>query len=149
MIHVLVGVEKNINNAMVSKMNKGLITAILFLFGFFNLSGQVTITEEPSIIRLMQVYKSKNAQNPVARAWRIQIITTSNRREMETAYQKFERLYPHVNYEWEHDPPYYKVKAGAFEKKEELEAILLELKKEFPLSIPVQDDISKRDLIDY
>lgn len=149
MIHVHAEVEKNINNVMESKLLKALLIPALFLFGFFNLSGQVTITEEPSIIRLMQVYKSKNAQNPVARAWRIQIITTSNRREMETAYQKFERLYPSVNYEWEHDPPYYKVKAGAFEKKEDLEAILLELKKEFPLSIPVQDDIAKKDLIDY
>jgi len=149
MIHVRVEVEKNINNAMESKMIKALLYTALFLFSFFNVSGQVTITEEPSIIRLMQVYKSKNTQNPVARAWRIQIITTSNRREMETAYQKFERLYPNVNYEWEHDPPYYKVKAGAFEKKEDLEAILLELKKEFPLSIPVQDDIAKKDLIEY
>jgi len=134
---------------MENKMIKALLYSALFFFGFSNVSGQVTITEEPSIIRLMQVYKSKNAQNPVARAWRIQIVTTSNRREMEMAYQKFERLYPHVNYEWEHDPPYYKVKAGAFEKKEDLEAILLELKKEFPLSIPVQDDIAKKDLIEY
>lgn len=132
---------------MENKSMKTTLIIAIIIFGFINLSGQVTISEEPSIIRLMQVYKSKNAQNPIARAWRIQIVTTSNRREMENAYQKFERIYPHINYEWEHDPPYYKVKVGAFEKKDDLEAVLLKLKKEFPLSIPVQDDIAKKDLL--
>ena len=68
---------------------------------------------------------------------------------MEKSYKKFEMLYPHVDYTWEHNPPYYQVRVGAYEKKEDLEATLLEMKKEFPLSIPVQDDIAKQDLVEF
>ena len=110
---------------------------------------QINIVEQPSIIKLMQVYKSKNAQTPITRGWRIQIVATSDRMEMEKSYKKFEMLYPHVDYTWEHNPPYYQVRVGAYEKKEDLEATLLELKKEFPLSIPVQDDIAKKDLVEF
>lgn len=127
---------------------KSFITIVFTLIGF-QLMAQINIKEEPAITRLMQVYKGKSAQNPITKAWRIQITATSNRREMENAYQKFERLYPHINYEWEHNPPYYQVKVGAFEKKEDLEAILLQLKKEFPMSIPVLDDIAKKDILDF
>jgi hypothetical protein len=127
---------------------------IILLFTFssiatFSSMAQINIVEEPSIIKLMQVYKSKNAQTPITRGWRIQIVATSDRMEMEKAYEKFEMLYPDVDYTWEHNPPYYQVRVGAYEKKEDLEATLLEMKKEFPLSIPVQDDIAKQDLVEF
>lgn len=129
---------------------KKIILSLLLSFSFLSYgSAQIVIQEEPAITRLMQVYKSKNAQTPIIRAWRIQIMATSDRMEMEQTYNKFERLYPHIDYSWEHNPPYYQVRVGAFEKKEDLEATLLELKKDFPYSIPVQDDIAKEDLVDF
>lgn len=151
MSHVHVEVAKNLNNAMENKLNLNHAVVFIFMMASFlsssKLNAQVTLQEEPAITRLMQVFKSKNAQSPIIRAWRIQIITTSDRREMETAYKKFEMLYPQIDYQWEHNPPYYQVKIGAFEKKDDLESFLLELKREFPLSIPVQDDIEKKDLL--
>jgi len=128
------------------------ILILLFTFcsiATFSSTAQINIVEEPSIIKLMQVYKSKNAQTPITRGWRIQIVATSDRMEMEKSYEKFEMLYPDVDYTWEHNPPYYQVRVGAYEKKEDLEATLLKMKKEFPLSIPVQDDIAKRDLVEF
>ena len=146
-------VVRNINNAMVSKPRTITYKLLLFLL-FVSVSviksdAQIIINEEPAIIKLMQVYKGKNAQSPIVRAWRIQIMTTSDRMEMEQAYKKFEMLYPHIDYTWEHNPPYYQVRVGAYEKKEDLEATLLEMKQDFPLSIPVQDDIAKKDLVEY
>lgn len=146
-------VVRNTNNAMVSSPKKIfiktlLILMVIFVFGLKS-DAQVIVNEEPSIIRLMQIYKSKNAQNPIIRAWRIQIMATSDRMEMEKAYKKFEMLYPHIDYAWEHNPPYYQVRVGAYERKADLEATLLEMKKDFPLSIPVQDDIAKKDLVEF
>ena len=69
------------------------------------------------------------------------------RRSMEKAILDFERLYPHINFDWEHNAPYYQVRVGAYEKREDLEAFLLEIKKDFPSAIPVQADIEKKELI--
>ena len=120
---------------------------LIFVFSGLSLSAQLTINEEEDVKELMDRYRSINQQKPIIKAWRIQIITTDDRREMETAKRKFERLYPHIDYSWEHNAPYYKVKIGAYEKKEDLEGFLLQLKKEFPFSLPVQDDIEKSELI--
>lgn len=124
-----------------------LILLLCFVFSFGMSSAQISINEEESITRMMQDYKRINNQKPIVKAWRIQIITTDDRREMESARSKFARLYPHIDYSWEHVAPYYKVKIGAYEKKDELEGFLLQLKKEFPFALPVQDDIEKSELI--
>jgi len=130
-------------------MKKAILVLFISIIYISTNSAQIVVQEEPAITKLMQIYKSKSAQTPIIRAWKIQIMATSDRMEMEQTYNKFERLYPHINYSWEHNPPYYQVRVGAFEKKEDLEATLLELKKDFPFSIPVQDDIAKEDLVDF
>jgi hypothetical protein len=144
---------RNINIAMASSLTYIMIRKLLFaaviLVAGLKSDAQVIINEEPSITKLMEIYKSKNAQNPIIRAWRIQIMATSDRMEMEQAYKKFERLYPQIDYTWEHNPPYYQVRVGAYERKADLEATLLEMKQDFPLSIPVQDDIAKKDLVEF
>ena len=155
MIHVLAVAEKNTNNVTASDNNfitmifkKYILLSFFILFGA-HLMAQVTIQEEPAITRLMQNYKSKNKQKSVIRAWQIQIMATTNRSEMDAANARFERLYPHIDYAWQHNPPYYQVRVGAFERKEDLEAFLLELKAEFPSATPVQDDIEKTKLLRF
>ncbi len=143
MTHALAVAAKNISNAMVSK----LVLSVMMTFCVSVMGAQVIIKEEPEVIRLMQVYKSTNQQEPTIKGWRIQIIATSNRSEMERTITRFERLYPQIDYNWEHNAPYYQVRIGAYEKKEDLEAFILKLKKEFPMSIPIKDDINKTELI--
>ena len=126
--------------------SKYIFTLILISFSFV-LSGQVTVNEEPIVKDAMAKYKRVNASIDFVRAWRIQIITTDDRRSMEKAIRDFERLYPHINFDWEHNAPYYQVRVGAYEKREDLEAFLLEIKNEFPSAIPVQADIEKKELI--
>ena len=111
-------------------------------------TAQVTIKEEDKISQAMEQYISDNREMDIVRAWRIQIITTDDRREMERARSDFRILYPGIKNSWEHTAPYYKVKVGAYENKEDLEAFLLKLKKDFPSAIPVRDDVKKEDLIE-
>ena len=116
--------------------------------GYFSYS-QVRLEEEPTIKEAMEKYEKLNLDKKIVKAWRIQIITTNDRREMDQARLKFERLYPHIKQSWEHNAPYYQVRVGAYEKKEDLEAFLLELKKQFPSALPVHDDIEEKELIDF
>ncbi len=111
-------------------------------------SAQVTISEEPGITKLMEAYKAQNKKKSTVRAWRIQILTTNDRREMEEGIKKFEMLYPKMRYKWEHNPPYYQVRTGAYELREDLEAKLLELKKDFPSAIPIQAEMKKEELLE-
>lgn len=108
---------------------------------------QVTIIEEPEVTKLMDSYKKTNMQTSLVRAWRIQILTTNDRREMEQGIKKFEMLYPEIPYKWEHNPPYYQVRIGAYELRDDLEAMLLQLKRDFPSALPVQAEMKKTELL--
>jgi len=130
-------------------MKKYIQIFALLLFSGWNLNAQVVVNEEPSITKLMQVYESNNEQETMVRAWRIQILATTDRSAMDAANRKFERIYPQIEYNWQHNPPYYQVQVGAYQKKEDLEAFLLQLKQDFPSAVPIQDDIKKTDLLDF
>lgn len=124
-----------------------LFLVLSLVFGGYALVAQVTIIEEPEITKLMESYKRTNMQKSVVRAWRIQILTTNNRREMEQGIKKFEMLYPDIAYKWEHNPPYYQVRIGAYELRDDLEAMLLQLKRDFPSALPVQAEMKKTELL--
>ncbi len=125
-----------------------IVLAILFsLFVVFGLKAQVQIQEEESIRRFMLDYERVNAENSKQKAWKIQIIATNDRRKMEEAISKFERYFPDHETNWSHENPYYKVKVGAFETKEDLYSFLLTVKEHFRGAIPVVENIEKAELV--
>lgn len=111
--------------------------------------GQVNVNTSASITQMMDQFTSTNKAEETIKGWRIQIITTNDRRKMETAKNKFASLYPDVEVKWNHVAPYYRVKVGAYENKMQLMGFLLELKNSFPGVIPVMDNIRKSDLVGY
>jgi len=126
-------------------------TKLLFLLGFF-LSvqmgiAQVSIVEEPAISRAMNDFQFQNQQSEVVTGWRIMIISTNDRRKSEAAKMKFDEMHPDMASYWEQDVPFYKVKVGAFENKDALQGLLIELKREFSSAIPVIDQIRKTELL--
>lgn len=124
------------------------ILGIVILGGVFqSLTGQSTINEEPEITAMMNKFIAENKTNDAIRGWRIQIITTDNRRKMEAARAKFSAMFPNIPIKWQHESPYYKVQIGAYEKKMDLQGFLLELKQDFPTAIPVLDNVYKSELI--
>lgn len=96
---------------------------------------------------LIKKFKIQGKSNEQVRAWRIQIITTDDRREMESALARFSNLYPGVHVEWKHVVPYYQVRVGAYENKLDLMPFLLEVKKIFPSATPVNDMVNKKNLV--
>jgi hypothetical protein len=124
------------------------ILGIVVLCGSFqSLTGQTVVNEEPEIAVMMNNFVAKHKTNDAIRGWRIQIITTDNRRKMEAARSKFSGMFPDIPIKWQHESPYYKVQIGAYEKKMDLQGFLLELKQDFPTAIPVLDNVYKSELI--
>lgn len=107
---------------------------------------QVSVSEESGVARMMSDFIRQNQQKKTIDGWRIQIITTNDRRKSESAKAKFESMYPEMRAFWIQEVPFYKVKVGAFETKEELQGLLLDLKADFPSVIPVVDQISIDEL---
>jgi len=125
-------------------------TLLLIGMLFLNtLSGQgnVTVNTSPAIDQMMDKFTNTNRSETSIKGWRIQIITTDDRRKMEAARGKFAGLYPGVEVKWNHVAPYYRVKVGAYENKMQLMGFLLELKNDFPGVIPVMDNIRKSELV--
>ena len=125
-------------------------TLLFIAFLFLNsASGQgiVTVKTSPSIDQMMDKFTTTNRAEKSIKGWRIQIITTDDRRKMEAARGKFSGLYPAVEVKWNHVAPYYRVKVGAYENKMQLMGFLLELKSDFPGVIPVMDNIRKSELV--
>jgi len=126
---------------------KRIIFSLVFIANLsLGLHAQVSVVEESGISRMMSDFVRQNQQKKTIKGWRIQIITTNDRRKSEAAKAKFESMYPGMAANWIQEVPFYKVKVGAFETKEELQALLLELKHEFPSVIPVVDQISVDEL---
>ncbi len=112
-----------------------------------NLDAQVRFVEDASVQSLMSRFSSLQKQQISQKAWRIQVVTTNDRRNMEQAISKLNQLYPQLDHHWTHASPYYQLKVGAFEEKEDLQNLLITLKKDFPSAIPVMDDIEKTELL--
>jgi hypothetical protein len=124
---------------------------LLSFFICFQLNGQgkVNVNTSATITQMMDQFTSKNKAENTIKGWRIQIITTNDRRKMETARGKFASMHPNIDVKWNHVAPYYRVRVGAYENKMQLMGFLLELKESFPGVIPVMDNIKKTELVGY
>ncbi len=128
-------------------MKNKIFLLLTCLFFALNASSQVIISEESSIQDALNKYVTLNKQQSTIKAWRIQVVTTNDRREMEAAIVKLGHKYPALKYHWKHASPYYQLKVGAYEEKADLQNMLITLKRDFPSAIPVMDNMEKSELV--
>ncbi len=125
--------------------------ALVLLFALSTLSMSyaqgVTVVEHDGIQSLLSTYINHHKTHAMVKGYRVQIITTDDRRKMENALYKFRQLYPEIQSDWEHKVPYYQVKVGAFKDKLDYQGFLIEIKKDFPGAIPIVADIRKEELL--
>ncbi len=128
---------------------------LVYIFGFIffvqsNMIAQnILVNEDPGVTSMMQKYIMQSQEKDEIDAWRIQIITTDDRRRMENAEAKFRRMYPSFEILKVHESPYYRVKTGAWENKLDLQVFLQQIKPDFPSAIPVVDKIREESLLRY
>lgn len=127
---------------------KGLILCLCF--GLFSslLSAQIVVKEQPEVALIMEHFIKIGKEEPYIDGWRVKIISTTDRRELEAVRRKFERMYPEINYVLGHESPYYSLTVGSFEDRIALEPDLVRYKTDFPSSIPFRDKIMKTELFD-
>ena len=120
---------------------KNFILSLSFLFFFVSLQAQsITESVDSKVVQLMERFVDQNKSQPTVSGWRIQILATNDRQNMESALRRFEYLYPSIPADWVHTKPYYKVRAGAFATKRDALRTLYILKEDYPGAYPVQDN---------
>ena len=124
----------------------------VLLFGFFALLGQAQInfSEDFMVERMMSRYVEINQANPTVAGWRIQVLASTDRRKVESAYASFSGRFPEYPCEWGHAKPYYKLKAGAFLTRLEAIAAVKKIKRYYRTALPTYDgNISIQEILSH
>ena len=109
---------------------------------------RVLVNAEPGIQQLFQAWTAQNRSNPRIEGWRVQIASSTDRQSIESIRAQFLSLYPNVPANWVHDPPYYKLRVGAFSTRQEALAFLLQVRYTYPHAYTTRDpNIHPRDFI--
>lgn len=119
---------------------------LLFITLGYSSPAQVFFSEDVKIKILMDQYEDLGKSEEFIDGWRIKLISTTNRREMENARYRLQRSYPDVLYTMSHENPYYSLKVGAFETRFDVEPLLAQFKEDFSGAIPFRDKIMKTEL---
>lgn len=110
----------------------------------------VYVKEATIVTRMMFHLVQQNQLNEFVPGWRIQVLATTDRQKLETVKAEFQRDYPGILIDWQHDKPYYKLRAGAFASKLAATELLYRLKKKFPSAYTAKDNqIAARQLLGY
>ncbi len=107
--------------------------------------GGITVIEEPAVSRAMTHYKKVNKSITHISGWRITVITTADRRQMEEVKNIFQKNFSY-RVRTEYKEPYYHLRAGAFISRNEAAGALESIKKKFPSAFLSVDKISYEEL---
>lgn len=125
------------------------MTITFLVFSGVNAKGQSFVFDEDIYLkRAVDVYKSLNFSKEKVTVWRVQILATSDRREMETQLQNLKRSFTRQKFTWDFVVPFYYLKTGLFSTKEEALYLANEYKKlGYKSSTTIKEDILTRDFL--
>jgi hypothetical protein len=125
-----------------------LLNGICWLLVYCLPAQEVQINEPDNLAAMYRSWQSQNRTQPKIEGWRVQIMASTDRLQVEEARNRFRLAYPDVRADWVHEKPYYKLKAGAFRTRLEAMAFVAGL-LDFPGSFPVRDAaIHPRDFLE-
>lgn len=124
------------------------IGLVYFIAGSTFAQGRISIVAESGIDNLVQIDKDINKNTTFVKAWCVQLVATDNRTKVQNMKSNFINSYPGIRVDWDFEPPYYKLRAGAFESKLEANRLLYIIRQRYPDAYLVQSSkISPRDLL--
>lgn len=118
-----------------------------FLFCIHNASAQ--IIEQTEITDLMDRWKNYNLDHNEVHGWRIQLLATVDRRQMESEKRTFEYRYPDYPTHVVNNQPYFHLKTGAFLTSQKAQAFMKKLQHDYPGAILVEDMVKGDELLLY
>lgn len=108
----------------------------------------VVVNEATPIGAIMQAWISDNRANLRVVGWRAQVLSSTDRQQIESARTRFRLENPNIPAEWIHEKPYYKLRVGAFRTKVEALAFISTIRDLYPDAFPAQDQaIHPRDFL--
>lgn len=108
---------------------------------------EVQLNETPEVAELYKTWTNQNRSMPHIEGWRVQIMASTDRTQIEAGRVRFRTAYPEVPAEMIHEKPYYKLKVGAFKSRLEALAFITNL-SEFAGAYPAKDSqIHPRDFL--
>jgi len=112
---------------------------------------QIEVVEHGPFTQMLERYTQINRDDSRRLSgFRVQLVATTDRTALEKTQQKFEARYPQYPSAWVHEPPYYKLRTGAFTDKARATTFLYRLKSDFPSAYPaVVRDIRPSELLTY
>ena len=116
------------------------IIPMLTLWVVNSYAQNIRTTEEPLIASMMEKFVEVNKSTQFVEGWRIQILATTNRTQLETARQRLQYRYPNIPVTWVHASPHYKLRAGAFQTKLEALSLKYILERDYSGIYLVKDD---------
>lgn len=107
----------------------------------------INVELEAGVKSLYNAFLKENQGAQQIDGWRLQILATTDRRQLESALQRFKNDYPSIRVDWVHAKPYYKLRAGAFSSRSEAERLKYVLSRDYSGLYPVKDKINERELL--
>ncbi len=112
------------------------------------LAQEVQLNEDPKVTQLMKTWVSANRVAPRVEGWRVQIMASTDRTQVEQGRARFRSDYPEVAATSVQEQPYYKLRVGAFRTKQESLAFIASLAG-WPGAYPAKDaNIHPRDFLE-
>lgn len=126
----------------------GLIAGFIGAFACILGAQEMQLNEEPKVAQLMKTWVSANRAEPKIEGWRVQIMASTDRQQVEQGRNRFRAEYPEVAANWVQEQPYYKLRVGAFRTKQEAQAFIAALTG-WPGAYPAKDpNIHPRDFLE-
>jgi SPOR domain len=153
MMLALVEVVKSINIATArgkrhSNMHKILLVVLVLVIGSPILIGQA-IDEDAEVTQMMDSFVEYNKMHQTVRGWRIQILVTTDRRQMESTRREFELTYPDYKIHYRHDNPFYHLQSGAFITQASARPFLRLMKEKYASAFIVSEEIDLEEVLLY
>lgn len=133
---------------MNSILRTGLILGLALGFASNLWAQEVQLNEDPKVTQVMKAWINTNRTQPKMEGWRVQIMASTDRVQVEKGRTQFRTEYPDVVANWIQEQPYYKLRVGAFRTKQEALAFISQLTG-WPGAYPAKDaNIHPRDFLE-
>ena len=129
--------------------NRAIILVALFVATFPQVMHGQSLTEEPEITRMMDAFVDYNQRNQEVAGYRVEILVTTDRRQMERVRSDFKVIYPDYDLHFTHDNPFYHLTTGAFTSQYAARPFLKMLKEKYPDAFIVSDQIVLEEVFKY
>jgi len=131
-------------------MNRLIVLGVLFFASVVGVQAQVSVDAPPEVTQMMERFIEINKQNNQVFGWRIQLLATTDRNRLDSSVRTFQYRYPNIPVDWVHEPPYFKLRAGAYPNKLEAMRMREILKNDYPSAYVAPDDaIRPEELVGF